>query len=124
MRRMAQALVPMSYLAQPLDVVLGSPGMVRVLRTLVRHGGQLPISRLVRDTKLTLPGTIKVLGHLENLGVVQVAGSGRSRLYQAVSAHPIISMLEALFRSEITYRERVLDAVKKAGRGFGLIAVW
>jgi predicted nucleotidyltransferase len=98
--------------------------MIRVLRVLLRHGGQLPISRLVRDTKLTLPGIIKVLGHLEDLGVVMVAGSGRARLYQAVSAHPVIAMLEILFRSETTYREHVLDAVKKAARGLGLTAVW
>jgi predicted nucleotidyltransferase len=121
---MVQTLSAMSYLAQPFDVVLGSPGMVRVLRALVRHGGQLPISRLVRDTELSLPGTIKVLGHLETLGVINMAGNGRSRLYQAVSTHPLIDMLDILFRSEAGYRERVLAALKNAGRGLGLTALW
>nr|WP_294546192.1 nucleotidyltransferase domain-containing protein [uncultured Rhodopila sp.] len=121
---MARTLSASSYLAQPFDSVLGSPGMVRILRALVRHGGQLPAARLVRDTKLTLPGVIKVLNHLESLGVVNVAGSGRTRLYQPADHHPLMGMLEVLFRSEAVYRDRVLDAVTKAGRGLGLSALW
>jgi predicted nucleotidyltransferase len=121
---MARTLSSSSYLAQPFDPVLGSPGMVRVLRALVRHGGQLPVGRLVRDAKLTLPGVIKVLSHLESLGVVNVAGSGRARLYQTVDRHPLIAMLEVLFRSEAAYRDRVLDAVTEAGCGLELSALW
>jgi predicted nucleotidyltransferase len=121
---MARVLSSSSFLAQPFDSVLGSPGMVRVLRALVRHGGQLPAARLVRDTGLTLPGVIKVLNHLESLGVVNVAGSGRTKLYQPADHHPLIGMLEVLFRSEAGYRDRVLDAVTEAGRGLGLSALW
>jgi hypothetical protein len=120
----AQTLSPISHLLQPLDAVLGSPGMVRVLRALIRHGGQLPLARLVRETKLSLPGALKVLNHLEGLGVVKVAGSGRARLYQAVEAHPIVAMLDGLFRAEAGYRGSVLDAVKAAGGGLGLKALW
>jgi len=98
--------------------------MVRMLRVLVRHGGQLPLSRLVRDTRLSLPGALKVLDHLVSLGIVAVAGSGRARLYQAVAAHPVIGMLDGLFRSEAGYRERVVEAVRTAGHGLGLKALW
>lgn len=114
----------MSHTAQPLDAVLGSPGMVRVLRVLVRHGGQLPLARLVRDTRLSLPGTLNVLDALEALGVVRVVGSGRARLYDAVAAHPIVGMLVALFESEAGYRERIIQAVRSAGDGLDLAALW
>lgn len=95
-----------------------------MLRVLVRHGGQLPVARLVRDTRLSLPGTLKVLGALEALGVVRVVGSGRARLYDAVAAHPVVGMLEALFQSEAGYREQVIQAVKAAGDGLDLAALW
>jgi len=121
---MTQPLATMSYLAQPLDLVLGSPGMVRVLRVLIRHGGQLPMSRLVQDSRLSLPGTIKVLHHLEGLGVVKVAGGGRARLFQATVAHPVVGMLDVLFRSEAGYRERALNAVKRDGNSLALKALW
>lgn len=121
---MAQALPAMSHIAQPLDRVLGSPGMVRTLRVLVRHGGQLPLARLVRDTGMSLPGALKVLGNLEALGIVQVTGSGRARLFHAVAAHPVVAMLDALFRSEAGYRERVIQAVEAAGHGLDLSALW
>jgi len=98
--------------------------MIRVLRVLVRHGGQHPVARLVRDTRLSLPGTLKVLGALEALGVVRVVGSGRARLYDAVAAHPVVGMLEALFQSEAGYREQVIQAVKAAGDGLDLAALW
>lgn len=121
---MARSLSALSHTAQPFDAVLGSPGMIRVLRVLVRHGGQLPVARLVRDTRLSLPGTLKVLGALEALGVVRVVGSGRARLYDAVAAHPVVGMLEALFQSEAGYREQVIQAVKAAGDGLDLAALW
>lgn len=121
---MARSLSALAHTAQPLDAVLGSPGMIRVLRVLVRHGGQLPVARLVRDTRLSLPGTLKVLGALEALGVVRVVGSGRARLYDAVAAHPVVGMLEALFQSEAGYREQVIQAVKAAGDGLDLAALW
>lgn len=114
----------MSHITQPLDAVLGSPGMIRVLRVLVRHGGQLSTARLVRDTRLSLPGTLKVLGALEALGVVRVVGSGRARLYDAVAAHPVVGMLETLFQSEAGYREQVIQAVRAAGEGLDLAALW
>ena len=94
--------------------------MLRVLRALTRHGGQLSTARLVRDTKLTRPGVLKVLRQLEALGVVEVAGSDRSRLFRASSQHPLVAALETLFRSEANYRLEVLNAVRQAAGNLGL----
>ena len=120
---MPQALSPISYLAQPMDALLGSPGMLRVLRVLIRHGGQLTTARLVRETKLSLPGLLKVLHQLEALGVLDVSGSGRARLFRAIARHPLVGMLETLVQSEAQYRGRVLHSVREAAEGLGLISL-
>jgi hypothetical protein len=48
----------MSFIRQPLDLVMAGVGSVRVLRALLRHGGALSVSRLAKDTLMTPDGPI------------------------------------------------------------------
>lgn len=121
---MAQALAPLSHLAHPLDAALSSRGAVRVLRVLLRHGGRLPLSRIARETRLSLPGALKLLDGLESLALVVVEGSGRTRLYAAAERNPVTAMLDTLFRAEAAHRQAALDAVRQATRGLPIAAAW
>jgi DNA-binding Lrp family transcriptional regulator len=116
--------VTASHLSRPLDALLATLGNVRVLRVLIRHGGQLPLSRVARDAKLSLPGLRKIIDNLEHAGVVKMIGSGHARLYQAEMAHPLIKMLENLFRAEADYRTKVLAAITAAAADMPFKAVW
>jgi predicted nucleotidyltransferase len=121
---MVRPLRRASYLAQPLDAILGRPAAVRILRSLIRHGGQLSAPRLSREAELTLPGVAKALDHIEGLGLLRVAGDGRTRLYSVATEHPIAVMLDALFTAEAAYRDRVLATVADAARKVKPVGLW
>src|ERR1022692_598522 len=86
---MTFALKPMSFARQPLDHVLATAGNVRVMRTLLAHGGALSVTRVARDTRLTPNGVRRVLADLERSSVVEVLGSDHTRLFRVAQDHPI-----------------------------------
>jgi predicted nucleotidyltransferase len=114
----------MSFIRQPLDLVLAGTGSVRVLRTLLGHGGALSVSRLARDTMMTPDGVRGVLSDLGRLRVVESLGSGRTRLFRAALAHPVIRALEALFEAERTRFDDIKNAITGAVGDERILAAW
>jgi len=121
---MPQHMSPTSFARQPLDFILSGGGAIRVLRALLAHGGQLPVSRLAVDAQMTPAGTRKVLHELARIGLVDQAGSGRSVLYQAVASHPLVSGFEQIFAAERRRYTSMIDAVQSAVSPPEILAAW
>ena len=121
---MARLVAPKSFARQPLDVILTGTASVRVLRALLAHGGLLSVSRLAGDTLLTPNGTRDAMALLERAGVVESLGSGRTRLYRAIAAHPVVIALDALFAAERARFEAMLAGLTAACDVPAVSAAW
>jgi predicted nucleotidyltransferase len=109
-----------------LNALLASEGNVRVLREVLRHGGELGVSEIAARSGLSPQHVRLVLAHLAKSGVVEALGLGRARLYRARLDHPLAKPLEALFRAEderfVTLRTAIREAAGAARPG--PVAVW
>ena len=116
--------VAQGFLRAPLTTVFRSPGAVRVLRALCRHGGLLSVPTLERAAGLTNAGTHRVVRPLVDAGVVRPEGQGRVTAYRVDAAHPLAPAITALFAAEAARVDRVLDAVRAAAAPHRPTAVW
>ena len=91
---------PRSHLNTPADYLLGELGSVRVLRTLATLGGQAGAPFISERSGLSRSSTHYALERLSKEGVVEVAGSGSTRLYALNRQHFLASALVALFDAE------------------------
>jgi len=115
---------PSSFVHHPLDAILSGSGSVRILRALAAHGGALSVSRLAADTSMTPNGTRGVLYDLEQTGVVEVLGNGRTRLYRLKAVHPLAAALECLFAAERACFDSILSAIEDATQDDRITSVW
>lgn len=93
-----------SALYQPLDILLGSPASVRVLRVLARHGDFLTANAISLQARLNRSGVGRTLDHLVTAGIVERVGQGRSILFRFADQHPLAGVLTTVFQAE---RDRV-----------------
>jgi len=105
---------PQSALRRPLNRALAGEGHVRVLRELLRHGGELGAADIATRVGLSPQHVRGVLAHLIRLGLVDRLGLGRARLYRARLAHPLAGPLAALFAAEEGRFAALLAAVRDA----------
>jgi DNA-binding IclR family transcriptional regulator len=71
-----------SSLRYPLDNVLGTPAMVRLIRVLVYDvNGPVGITEAAKMAGLSQPGTRKSMEVLERLGVASRVGTGRAQKF-------------------------------------------
>jgi predicted nucleotidyltransferase len=115
---------PDSFLRRPLSRVLEHPSMVRVLRELLRHGGELSPTMLVERTGLTRPSVLGSLDQFVRQGVVQVLGSQHARLYRVDQGHPLAEPLSKLFEEEDRRFRAVMDALRAVAADAGASAAW
>lgn len=105
---------PSSGLYHPLDQILGSPALVRVLRVLAGHGSSLGVSDIARRTRLALPSTRAALRRLLEMELVTGVGAGRSMACALRSAHPLAAAVTALFAAERQQADTLLEAIRVA----------
>lgn len=105
---------PASTLYHPLDDVLGTRALVRVLRVLASHGGSLAVADIARRAKLTLPSVRTALRRLLDLEVTTGIGAGRSMVCELRQEHPLVPVLVSLFSVEQKQATTVLGAVREA----------
>ena len=105
---------PASTLYHPLDEVLGTRALVRVVRVLAAHGGSLAVADIARRAKLTLPSVRTALRRLVDLEVATGIGVGRSMVASLRSEHPLVPSLIGLFEAEQEQATGVLRAVREA----------
>lgn len=115
-----------SALYNPLEHILGSPGLIRVARVLAQHGGSLGVSDISRRAKLSLPSTRAALHRLRESEIVTAVGVGRSMVCSLRMQHPLTPALIALFSAEEEYANVVLGAIRRAASSLKPVplAVW
>lgn len=99
----------------PLTRVLGSEANVRILRELSRHSGQLSRPELRKRTGLSRASVWHGLANLEQVGIVEIAGDARTRLY-GLAEHPLRPSLDALFEAEEARFLEILETTARAAR--------
>jgi predicted nucleotidyltransferase len=108
-----------------LTRLLGNGGNVRVLRALSAYAAPLSAAQLARDAGLTPQGVRLVLDELVGQGAVAALGQGRSRLYAIDSAHPLATVLKALFAAEHRRWEGLLARLREGLNAFEQVdAAW
>lgn len=117
---------PQSAMRFPLSSVFGTEANVRVVRELSRHGRQLDASTLVKRTKLTLPSVLSALSTLVEFGILDEAGSGRTRLFSMNRMSPLCVSILSLFEAEESRFNGVIEAVRECAASLGnkVIAAW
>lgn len=121
---MVRLVKNMSFARQPLDVILAGTGSIRVMRALLAHGGAIHVSRIAQDTAITPDGVRGVLHNLERVGIIESSGSGRTRLFRAISGNPIVVALDALFAAERARFDDMLASVTSAAKDKRIMAAW
>jgi predicted nucleotidyltransferase len=112
-----------SFLRHPFSAIFAQGSDVRVLRELVKHGGELPVSALLDRTRLTRPSVLTTLERLKDLGYVESIG-GAHRVYRIDRNHPLASALSALFAAEEQRFRDILDYLRKAAADMDATAAW
>lgn len=110
---MRQPSHPSSALYQPLDTVLGSPVLVRVLRVLAVHGGALSAGDMAQRARVTRTAARNALYVLVQAGVAESMGTGRSVLYRLRGDHPLAAPAAALFAAEANRVPRIFARVRR-----------
>ncbi|HEX2777996.1 MAG TPA: nucleotidyltransferase domain-containing protein [Gemmatimonadaceae bacterium] len=105
-----------SSIHQPLDEVLGTRALVRVLRVLVAHGGALAIGDIARRSRLTLPSVRTAIRRLLALDLATGIGAGRSMVCSLRSEHPLAPALAQLFRAEQEQAAALMRALRDAAK--------
>lgn len=115
-----------SFLRYPLSLILASEGNVRVLRELLRHGGELNSPTIAKRTGVSPQHVRHVLGGMVATGVVEEVGQGRYRSYRGNVEHPLHPILSELFRQEEIRFDEVLAAIRAAvaADSEGVLSVW
>ena len=113
-----------SFLRFPLSLVFGSPANVRVLRALARHGGILSASALANTATLTKPSVLSALQQLIAVGIVEVVGDDRQRLYRFREDGEIGPALGALFAAESQNYRDVIESIRTSAEKCGAEAAW
>ena len=117
---------PSSFFYQPLDSILGTVGMVRVLRVLSLQRGGMAASAIAIRAGLGKPGTGRVLERLSATGMVVASGTGRSPQYQLAEHHRLALAIRQLFEREAARIDRFLERIRVASRRMKPVpkAVW
>jgi predicted nucleotidyltransferase len=115
---------PESAIRRPLTVVLGVDSNLRVLRTLIRHGGHLAASEIVRLSGLSRESVRLALISLESMAMLESVGSPYSRVYRFNQGHVLAPQLAALFNAEEDRFTSILDAVRGGAAGLPALSLF
>lgn len=104
-----------SHLRYPLDLILGSPALVRLTRVLV-HEVRTPlgVTDAARMAGLSPAGARKALENLEQAGIARRVGSGRAQKYGLAEASPFVGSLRQLFEREEEEYDDLIAYLKQA----------
>lgn len=99
--------VPSSPYAAPLDLLLGAPLRVRILRALSDAGDVRSASDLARLASADLKAVQRALIPSLEAGLVERIGGGRGAVYRLRQAHPFTAAIGALFALERERRQAI-----------------
>jgi len=113
-----------SFFRYPLDRVFESPANVRVLRALVRHGGEMTTSMVMDQTGLTRMSVLAAIGRLADAGVAETIGSERQRLNRFNRDRPLSDAITGLFAAESARYTDTIRSIRDASERLGAAGVW
>lgn len=102
-----------SALRNPLNEILGYQANVRLLRCLVETGVPLSHSELAERTGLSLPGIHKVVPRMTKTGIIQFTGSGKQQQIAIRKEHPLMDIIQELFKAEKEYFNSLIKSLKE-----------
>jgi hypothetical protein len=117
---------PQGALTHPLNHILGTEASVRVLRAILLSDIPIGIADLARRTSLQASGLPAVCARLEDSGVIETVGRGRSRQFRRLARSPLVNSLANAFMSERSHAEAVMSEIRQAVQGAASImrAAW
>lgn len=113
-----------SSIRTPLTLMLGVNSNLRVLRTLVRHGGMLAASEIVRISGLSRASVRLGLISLETSGIVASSGSPYARVHRFNDGHYLAPQLAALFEAEKERFLAIQEAVRQSVAGMPVLSLF
>ncbi|GEM_PF-3149227 len=94
---------PSLYHETPLDLILGTPAAVRILRVFSNETTPLTVPDLASLAGLSRAGAHRALSRLVQTGLVRDVGSGHAMIYRINEIHYFADMVEQIFRREQTF---------------------
>lgn len=99
----------------PLDEVLGTSALVRLIRVLVHEvGGPVSVTDAARMAGLSTAGARKALETLERLDVATRVGTGRAQKFGPRTTNPYLPLLHQLFQEEQERHDELIGEVRRA----------
>lgn len=117
--------VQRSPLQYPLDVILGSPANVRLMRVLLNDvGGPVSVTDAARIAGLSTAGARKALNALARIGAVARVGSGRAQKFGPAEDGVYSALLSQLFEQEQRQYDDLLGALRQAVAMPEVLSAW
>lgn len=115
-----------SALRAPLNEMLANEANVRLLRVLALAGIPLGAGELSHRAQLGRTGVYPALAKLESVGIIELVGAGSTRQVELRKAHPLASVLVALFQAEAQRVESLVSELRGVFANFtkGVTAAW
>lgn len=104
--------VPSSAYATPLDIILGTPLRVRILRALDEAGDVRHMQELARRTAANPTALRRAIEPLVESGLVEQVGQGRGAVFRVNQAHPFSAALGSVFDIERRRKEAIPETVR------------
>jgi molybdenum-dependent DNA-binding transcriptional regulator ModE len=102
-------------LRYPLDDILGTSALVRLIRVLVHDvGGPVSVTDAAKMAGLSTTGARKALETLERLGIAVRVGTGRAQKFGPKLDNPYLTLLRQLFEMEQKQYEDLIQALRNA----------
>ena len=103
-----------SSLRYPLDDILGSPGLVRLIRMLTYETvSPVGVADAARMAGLSSAGARKALMRLAALGIAERVGTGRTLKFCSKKENPFLHLLEKLFEKEHEHYENLIFTLRQ-----------
>lgn len=103
-----------SRLRYPLDDILESPALVRLIRVLIYDvAGPVGVADAARMAGLSQAGARKALVHLSKLGIAERAGTGRALKFSPKKDHPFLHLFGSLFKKEHEHYESLIFMLRQ-----------
>jgi len=117
---------PASVFYHPLEMILGTPSALRIVRALCLHGDALATTDLAGRSGLSRQGALGAVKRLLGTGILEEIGSGRAVSYRINRVHPLAAPLVDLFESEAGLIAEVFDEIREFAdtRGEDVMAIW
>jgi predicted nucleotidyltransferase len=106
------------YVRRPLNVLLGAPSHIAILRTLHRSGSGMTGREIARLSGVAVQATHDALARLEEPGLVHWVPAGRAKLYQINRDHYLFAKgLLPLLEAEGEFRSHIKAVLRRALEG-------